>query len=192
MRKLAATLILFALFLSAHAQQKQIDSLKKLIPTAKDDTTKAILSRKLGNLYLYSKPDSAMLLYQQSLQLSQKANYLQGMAKALNGEGNVFTVTGNYPKALNAFLSALKTNEQRNDRSLISISLANIGNIYAYEGDYRQSIVFTLRAKAIAEAMHNESSLTIDLLSLGDAYEKLNILDTALLSTPQQAYPLCP
>ena len=189
MRKLAATLILFALFLSAHAQQKQIDSLKKLIPTAKDDTTKAILSRKLGNLYLYSKPDSAMLLYQQSLQLSQKANYLQGMAKALNGEGNVFTVTGNYPKALNAFLSALKTNEQRNDRSLISISLANIGNIYAYEGDYRQSIVFTLRAKAIAEAMHNESSLTIDLLSLGDAYEKLNILDTALLYTTQ-AYPL--
>jgi two-component system NtrC family sensor kinase len=187
MRKLAATLLLIALSVSAYAQQKAIDSLKKLILTAKDDTSKAILYRKLGNLYLYSRPDSDLLLQQRGIQLSQKANYLQGVAKALNDEGIVFSVTGNYPKALNAFLPALRINEQSNDPLLIAVNLSNIGLVYADEGDYRQCIVYNLRAKAIDEAIHSERPLTNDLLDLGDSYEKLNILDTALLYT-RQAY----
>ncbi len=187
MKKIAATLLLITLFVTAQAQRKAIDSLKKLIPTAKDDTTRALLLNQLSRLYQNSKPDSAMMLCQQEQQLSLKAGFLKGEAYSLNGEGTVFNVTGNCPKALNAFLSALRINEKRKDRLAISKNLGNIGTVYTSEGDYRQAINYSLRSKTIAETIHARGVLVIELLNLGDFYEKLNILDSARIYT-RQAY----
>lgn len=60
MRKLAGFFVLLALFLSTQAQRKQIDSLKKMLTTAKEDTTKTLLYSQLGNLYYESRPDSVV------------------------------------------------------------------------------------------------------------------------------------
>jgi len=43
MKKIGALLIFLTLISYAHAQQRAADSLKKLIATAKDDTTKVLL-----------------------------------------------------------------------------------------------------------------------------------------------------
>ena len=187
-RAATLTLLLFAFFTAA-AQRKQIDSLKKLLAAAPEDTTKALLYNQLGNFYPRSKPDSAMLLYRQEEQLSRRLNFLNGEAKAMNNEGLVFDLTGNYPKALSCYLAALEINEKRNDVSSIARTLVNIGNVYSYEGDERQSINYTLRGKKLAESVHNDHTLSIDLLDLGDSYEKLDILDSALAYT-HQAYAL--
>jgi len=169
--------------------KKTADSLKKLIAAAKEDTAKVLLMFKLSHVYLNSKPDSAMLIVQQEMLLSRKANYLIGEARAVNIEGIVFDVAGNYPKALSCFLSALKINEKRNDRLRITVNLGNIGSVYSHEGDYRQSIQFQLKAKKMAELTHDEGSLATELISLGDSYEKLDILDSARVCT-QQGYEL--
>jgi len=187
-RAVTLTLLLFTFFTAA-AQRKQIDSLKKLLAAAPEDTTKALLYGKLGNLYLDSKPDSAMLLYRQEEQLSRKLNFLRGEASAINNEGNVFDVTGNYPKALSFYLAALKIDEKRNKPRAIAAVLGNIGTVYAAEGDYRQGINYYLRAKKLAESVHNDQALSIELLDLGDRYEKLDILDSALVYT-QEGYTM--
>ncbi|HEX3385823.1 MAG TPA: hypothetical protein VHS53_11570, partial [Mucilaginibacter sp.] len=111
MRKLLAILIFLTLCTAVSAQQKAIDSLKKQIVTAKDDTTHALLMCQLGSAYLYSKPDSSLLLAQQRLQLSKAAQFQKGEAIALTLQGNVYDVTGNYSKALSMLLESLKISE---------------------------------------------------------------------------------
>ncbi|HZY37222.1 MAG TPA: ATP-binding protein [Mucilaginibacter sp.] len=187
-RAVTLTLLLFTFFTAA-AQRKQIDSLKKLLAAAPEDTTKALLYGKLGGLYLDSKPDSAMLFSRQEEQLSRKLNFLRGEASAINNEGNVFGVTGNYPKALSFYLAALKIDEKRNKPRAIAAVLSNIGAFYGEEGDYRQGINYYLRAKKLAESVHADQTLSVELLDLGDSYEKLDILDSALAYT-QEGYSM--
>ncbi|HTK19542.1 MAG TPA: ATP-binding protein [Mucilaginibacter sp.] len=187
MRKLAATLVLFVFFLSSEAQQKQIDSLKKLIVTAKDDTSRIIMTSQLSQLYVYSKPDSALLLAQQGLQMAKSAQFPKGEVYCLIDISGVFSITGNYPRALSTSLEALKTSEKINDLTLIERSFHDIGFAYNNVRDYKQALNYTLKAKAVAEANHMTKSLAVDLLNVGDIYGNLNMPDLALKYT-QQSY----
>ena len=190
MRKLAVTLLLAILCLSAHTQQqKTIDSLKKLIATAKDDTTRVMQMSRLSAAYIYSKPDSALALANDMLRISKAAQDRKNEGRSLNSLGNVYMITCNYSKALTYMLSALKVDEQIGYRRGIASTLGNMGLIYAAEGDHRKAIAYFLQAKAIIKNVHNQRGMITVILNLGDSYEKLNILDSALWYT-RQAVPL--
>ncbi|HEY4324411.1 MAG TPA: hypothetical protein VGN20_10510 [Mucilaginibacter sp.] len=185
MKKITATVILIFLILNASAQQRAIDSLRSLLNTSIDDTTKVLALKSLGNRYVKSKPDSAMLLFQQALELSRKVNFLRGEMICIGNQGNVFASKGDYPKALNHYLSALKIAEKMNDRLSAAKCISNIANIYGDENDFRQNIKFTLKALAIAESVHNEGLIATQLGNIGYAYENLKMLDSALIYTKQ-------
>jgi two-component system NtrC family sensor kinase len=187
MKKFAITLLLFALLLNVYAQKKGIDSLKKLIADAREDSTKALLLNELGFRYVRLNPDSALLLSQQAMLLSRKSNFSKGQEKSFGNQASIFVATRNYPKALSAYLSSLKIYEKGNDRKAIAKNLADIGRVYSFQGNYRQCINYTLKAKAVAEAIHEDRLFQVDVNNIGDSYEKLNILDSALFYT-QQAY----
>ena len=184
-KNITLALLLFTLF-TANAQKKATDSLKKLIATTKEDTTRVMLTKELAGLYLYSKPDTVLILTQQGLQLSKAAQFPKGEAAMLNLRGGVYELTGNYPKALSSHLESLKISEKIKDLVGVVKNLHDISNIYSDEGDERQSINYALRAKSIAETARMQRSLSIILLDLGDSYEKLNILDSALRYTRQE------
>ncbi|MBS1525724.1 MAG: tetratricopeptide repeat protein [Bacteroidetes bacterium] len=175
------TLLLISLCVTASAQQRIIDSLRKLVASAKDDTTRIESICNLGMHYIYSKPDSALSLAQQALQLSKASQFKKGEVDALTLEGNIYDVTGNYSKALTMMLESLKISEQINYQYGIEKNLHDISNVYSDAGDERQSINYARKARLIAEAAHMERSLTINMLDMGDSYEKLNILDSALI-----------
>lgn len=179
MKKVTASLILIFLILNAGAQKRAIDSLRKLLNTSLDDTTRVLVLKNLGNRYINSKPDSTMLLYEQGLGLSRKANFLRGEMMCVGNEGNVFITKGDYPKALNHYLSALKIAEKMNDRLAQSKCLGNIGTVYANENDFRQSIKFQLKAIAISETIDKGTTI-VQLLNVGSGYESLKLLDSAL------------
>lgn len=179
MQKTATTLLFLLVMAATHAQREAIDSLNRLLTTVKDDTTRANTLIEFGRYYSFSKPDSALLLVHQGLELARRLNYLKGEANGLNMEGIIFYKTGNLPKALNYFLSALKINEKRNDRLAIAKNLGNIANIYGEQGDSRRSIDFLLQTKAILEELHNERVLMIAMNNLGTSYQQLNMLDSA-------------
>jgi len=185
MRKIIAVLFLVATFSSSYAQRKNIDSLAKLLAVAKHDTSRVRLLARLGNAYTRIRPDSAFLLAQQGLQLAKELHFQAGEAASLSALGNAFSTTGNYPKALTAYLEALKISETTHDLDAMSRALSNIANIYSYEGDERQSISFTLRVLATARKTQNMRRLGIATSNLGDSYEKLGILDSALFYTRQ-------
>jgi len=185
MKKLAFTLILIILFITTHAQQKKIDSLKKLITTAKDDTSRIVLMTALSRAYVYSKPDSSLLIAQQIVQLSKAAKFLKGEALGLDRQGIAFNTIGDYPRALSCLLASLKIAEQIGDRKGTARNLANIASIYSFTGDYRQSIIYTKKSHPEIQAIHDERMIANYFINLGDGYEKLNILDSARMYTFQ-------
>ncbi|HEY2580833.1 MAG TPA: tetratricopeptide repeat protein, partial [Mucilaginibacter sp.] len=185
MKKLTATLILITLILNGYAQKNVTDSLKKLLNNAMPDTTRVVLLKNLGNGYSHSKPDTAMIYYQKGLELSRRIYFMNGQGMCLNNLGNMFWQKGNYPKALNLYFESLKIAERTNDRLSMSKAWSNIGVVYFSENDFRQGIKFTLKALAIAESNHAEKQIALQLGNIGESYEKLKILDSALIYEKQ-------
>ena len=178
-------LLLLLIQAATQAQNNTIDSLKKILQNEIPDTTRVLSLVKLGVAYINYNPDTALLFSQQGLELSGQINFVKGEAVCLSLAATSFSVTGNYPKALELFLESLKKFESINDKNGIGKALGNAGNVYANLGDYRQSLNYTFRAKSIAEDQHDTAQLTIYILNIGDSYEKLNQVDSALFYTQQ-------
>jgi len=73
-----------------------------------------------------------MFFAEQGRNLAHKIYFKKGELICLRLTGNVFTRTGNYPKALEIYLQALKIAEESNDEEGISISLSNLADVYFF------------------------------------------------------------
>src|SRR5206468_5860576 len=77
MKKFPAILVFFFFSFSIFAQNKYvvsetINKLKKQLASAKDDSTRLVLSKKISHEYLYSYPDSALNYVQQEVLLAKQ------------------------------------------------------------------------------------------------------------------------
>ncbi|HLX91906.1 MAG TPA: ATP-binding protein [Puia sp.] len=162
----------------AHAQNREIDSLQKLLQTEKDETGRANLYILLSDAFCKSKPDTALLLAQQGLSLAKKSGVVYDEIRCLNDIGNAFRIIGKYPRALGFFLEALKKAESINEEVAIAAILGNIGTVYAMLADYRQSLDYFLKALVLHKRLNSPENIAIESLNIGDVYEKLNILDS--------------
>ena len=185
MRTFIKSFLLLLIPVFSNAQTNRIDSLQQLLKTETKDTSRAMLLNELGTAYLYSKPDTALLLSQQALPLSKKAGFMKGEAASLVLMGNVFINTGNYPKALEALLQSLKKYEAVQDKEGIQMVTSNLGNIYNFQGDYRHSINYIFKSLALSKSLGIQRRTAVALINLGDTYEKLNMLDSAKYYTTQ-------
>jgi two-component system NtrC family sensor kinase len=183
MRRLPKLFLLLVVPVFAGAQIRTIDSLKQALQKEKEDTCRVLLLNILSHAYASSRPDTALLLAQQGLLLAKKTGFAKGEVISLYRIAQVFLLTGNYPKALQLNLEALKKAEAIGDKVLAAKVLGNIGNTYVYQGDYLLAVGYTKKGLAMVESLHNQELVLLSLLNLGDTYEKLNRLDSALSYT---------
>ena len=88
------------------AQNEKIDSLLQVLKTAKEDTNKVNALNKLGAELKQSNPDTAIILSQQALQLSEKIAPPAGGkwgAASLEKLGIYYYRKGDYPKAFDYY-----------------------------------------------------------------------------------------
>jgi tetratricopeptide (TPR) repeat protein/uncharacterized membrane protein len=188
---------LMVLFVAIHllqnlplvAQTSAADSLKQLLQTERQDTSRVWLLNQLARQYYYNYPDTALVLGQEALALAKATGFIKGEAMSLLRIGTVFSITGNYPKALEFNLEALKKSEFIKDEQLTLIILTNIGIDYSGMGNYREGINYMLKALDQARRIDDKTGILYNFCNLGDAYEKLDILDSARLYSIQ-AYDL--
>jgi tetratricopeptide (TPR) repeat protein len=187
--RMRKTLLLASLLLAisalSFAQTRTIDSLKQLLKSEQPDNSRVNLLTQLSQAFVNSRPDTAMVLSQQVLSLSKKTGNAKGEVGGLNGIANVFRNTGNYAKALEAYLEALKKAEAINDKGAIASTLGNMSSVYSDQGDERQAVVYTRKALTAAKSVSNQRLVLSSSLNLGDSYENLNELDSALAYTSQ-------
>ena len=187
MRKLTLFLLVFTAMLYSNAQTAYTDSIKQLLQNEKADTSRVLHLAVLSYEYHESKPDTSMMLALEAYSLANRIGFLKGIASSLNRLGGTFEVLGNYPKAMDCFLQALKINEKINNPDGKQSNLNNIGLIYADQEDYRQALPYYFNSKALTEQLSNKRSMSIVCGNLAEAYYFLNQFDSAR-QYAQQSY----
>ena len=185
MKKLICLCMLLCNIAGSQAQSTETDSLKKVLATTKEDTTRVLVLEGLSFAYQYSYPDTALHYAMEGLQLAKKINFLKGEGYCINALGNVYLGIGNYPRALQLYLEALKIREQLNSQREIAVTYSNIGNVYSEQGDDRQALQYILKTKMVDEGIKDSSGLLIDLYNIGDLYQRMKKPDSALLYQQQ-------
>lgn len=187
MRKIGLLTILWFIAVNdLGAQLVNVDSIKQVLYSAKDDTTRVSVMKDVAVRYTYRYPDSALKYIQKALLLAKKIKSDKWTASTSNTYGTILYVMGNYPLSLQYNFSALRIAEKLKDNELLSNVYSGLSNAYREGGDYNNAIYYAHKVRNISEnnftnQLHNTYKL------LGSIYEKFNYLDSAFFYI-QQSY----
>jgi signal transduction histidine kinase len=172
-------LLLTSVLPTAQGQVSETDSLKKLLSQTRQDTTRVFLLTELTFHYAFFKSDTALILGQQSIDLAQKLQFSKGEIRALLRHADVLRIRGEFPQALEELLRAMQLSKETYNYEEEANCLIYIAGIYLDLGENRQALKYLSQSKKIYERI-SKQMLTIGLTRIGMAYEKLNLLDSAL------------
>jgi tetratricopeptide (TPR) repeat protein len=173
---------------NAYSQTQVIDSLKNLLQTEKRDSSRSILYQKLSYEYAFTKPDSAMLLARQGLELATEVHFAKGEILGLGSIGIMYSIMGDDAKALEILLQALKKSEDSREKISARI-LGFICSVYDKQGDGKKSLEYGFKEMEAATAAHDEYHRIYSLLDIGIIYSELDQLDSAMFFA-QKGYGL--
>jgi len=160
-----------SLFIVGNAQNKVIDSLKKVLATARDDSNKVILLDHLCGAYDYRGNYSAAdSLARKALQLAEKLGYKNGMGSAYRQLGNVCYDKGNYAEALENQMQSLKIFQEINNLQGVAYAYGNIGNNYYLEGNYPEALKNQFKSLEIDEKIGNKADMGTTYIDIGIIY----------------------
>jgi tetratricopeptide (TPR) repeat protein/DNA-binding CsgD family transcriptional regulator len=164
-----------------HAQNSEINSLKTLLTTAKEDTNKVILLNKLSdNFWRIDNYDVALFYAEKAIELSTQLKYKKGQSIAYNNFGNIYTDQGDYPQSLKYHLASLKIDEELGDKKGIGMSHNNIGSVYWYQGNYTEALKHYNSSLKIKEDMDDRVGMSTCYNNIGNIYAELGNQNEAL------------
>ena len=176
------SVLLFS-FIEANAQfGNNIDSLKRQLAYAKEDTSKVFLLLQISYTYTWSYADTSIIYAVQALDLAQKLNDEGGIASAQGQMSRALTTLGNYPLALDYAFKALAWIEKYGSNGNISFANIDIAMCYREQGDYNSSLVYCRKSLAISDTIQSANFRHASIWSIvGSVYEKNNQPDSAIL-----------
>lgn len=160
-------LLIFSL---AGFAQDPVDSLKKVLTTAAEDTNKVNLLIDLSGKYLATDPDQALKYAEEAKTLAEKLNYHSGKGWALKKVGLVHNIKGNYVEALQAWKEALEVFNAHGIKVGSSNMLSNIGVVYYNKSLEDSAQDYYLKSLKVAEELKDPLRIATALLNLGTVY----------------------
>lgn len=173
-------LILFLIsFVGVFAQHKEIDSLKKVLHTSKNDIEKTSVLNQISDLYKTQNPTLMIDFANQALELSQKIKHKNEEANAYLNLGNSQIISGNYPKALEYFTNAKNLLEELQsepeNRQKVQDALAraygSIGIVFSEQSNYSKALEYHLKALRLYEKSDDELRLSRVYNNVGIVYK---------------------
>jgi hypothetical protein len=181
MKKILLIASLFMIFTAVSAQTTQtynIDSLKQILSTDLQDTNRIWALNNLGRNIPNS--DTTLLLAEQAIALSRKVGFKKGEAEAYNNIAHWFNQKGNYPKALEYYLSSIKLSESINYEAGLNRSFNSISTVYLYLRDYATSISYARKARKLSIKLHDLNTLALAASWLSKSLLESHRIDSAL------------
>ncbi len=180
MRKWLLALLFIVKSSISTAQFELNDSIKKLLASLHDDTTRLkILFDVVENI----SDDKVWPKYnQQALELAQTLSEntnetvakkgKEGLGRAYNNIGYLLNLQENVPLALENFKKSLTLREQLGNKKDISETLHNIGTVYYKGGDADVALQYFEQSLKLSEEIYDNESIAISLNYLGMVYMK--------------------
>ncbi len=188
MKYVFTILLMFALNLrTIHGQVTRTDSIHRLLLRAGKDTNSILTIVEVASAYQFFNSDSALILTHKAMELARELHFTRGEVKATSRQGEILHLRGELPQALEAELTAIQLSRKYHYPETEAESLIFIATIYLDLADYRQALTYLFQAKNIYDKIAGQLSPGVaqqfppyGLSNIGKAYEKLNIIDSAL------------
>ena len=157
-------------FFTANGQTSEIDSLKNIISTQREDSLKVNNLIALGTKYLGEDLQEAMRHGSEALELAEKIEYQKGRGYAYKLIGLVSFYQANYPEAVIQFQHSLAVFDSLAFKVGIANILSNLGVTYFNVGDDTKAIDFYLRSLRISEEVNDRVRIATVLNNIGGVY----------------------
>mgnify|MGYP002359220569 CR=1 FL=1 len=162
MKPLFFILLLLLSQQSLFSQDRETDSLKRVINTTTSDTVKVnthiIICRSLWGA---GKLDSAMVHALAAKKMSEKVNFKKGQGDAYNNIGIVNMYKGDYYKAEEFFLKASEIFKVLGNKKKIANMYNNLGEIGRLSGNYTKAIKMHYTALKIRDEIKDSSGVAM-------------------------------
>lgn len=181
-------MLLVLISTNAMTQRHKTDSLLRLLPNKKSDTSQADLLYELTWEFLYSNPDSAILFAKQGVSIMKrlsknelkKPKVIRHLSNMYNGLGAVYQVTSRHKEARETYLLALKIEEAIKDTNRIASVMGNLGVISYSLGNYPEALDYYFNGLHIGEKYGDESLVSLMLSNIAIVYVELGEFNKAL------------
>ena len=178
MKKFLIILILFTSYKSAKSQNLNLDSLKKCLAIAKEDTTRVILLSEISLWSIFTNSDTSLQLAKEGLRLAQQTNYPKGEAYCKRSLGFFFWSIGDYTTAINLAYQGMPYAEASKDIGLQSWLNDLLLNAYRDNGDYNEAIKYDQKNRVISQRLNQPIDAMRDAMA-ANIYYGMDKLDSA-------------
>ena len=178
-RKFLATLFLFFSVHGFTQEQQLLDSLEKTLKGAPDSTRVKQLYA-FSYKYLYTYPELAFIKAKESVALAGKTGMKSFEARGYSLMGVVYKNNGEYKKALEVQLSALKINEELDDKKSLAISNNDIGILYKVMKDFPTALPYYRRSLQYCREINLGKGIAMTLSNIGTIHNEMGANDSAM------------
>jgi class 3 adenylate cyclase len=157
--------------LTVLSQNREIDSLKRIVETEAKDTAMVSSLNNLGlELLGQGNIDESLKYSEKANDLATELGYIKGKALSLKQIGNANYYKGNYLEVFDYWGQSLENFEILKDSIGISNILSNLGIIYFSQGSNARAIEYLLRSLTIAEKLNHPLRISTALLNIAMVY----------------------
>lgn len=181
MKKLLLLFFPFFICLPGNAQDIRVkDSLLKLLPVTKDDSTQVMLLIKVSGLYAKSNFDSSLAYMNQATQLANKKNTSTCDAFINNGFFLLYYYHNDYKKANEYILKNVPIAQRLGDDKLLAKTYNNLASGYNEMGNYKSAIDYSLKCLEITEKIKDSTGFPLRNLTISNTYYNLRQYDKSI------------
>lgn len=163
-------IFLFSIFIFPAFLHGQVDSLRKIIIAAKEDSVKFRLYNEFSATLSASDNKSAMDFAQHALAIAEKRGDKKGKAEALNNLAFTLYYSGESDSAIGIFNTSINLSREIGDSSFIPLSLNRLGFAYREKGEHEKALIAYNQALASNIGEKNKSEAANSYLNIGVIY----------------------
>lgn len=153
-----------------HGQSEKPDSLFRLLREGIVDTQQFFVNKEIGNFYQYQNGSRALFYYEKALNLAKQLKRPLEEANTQYSLGYSFRMQGEYDKALQAYLEAVRLYDALgDDRRLVNTWLSMI-SVYAETKKYKQAHDCVKKARDLVARNQDSSQLSELYSQSGNIY----------------------
>jgi serine phosphatase RsbU (regulator of sigma subunit) len=176
---LCVAVLLYMPSVSPAQDQREIDSLKNILPASRDTTRIEILN-ELSAQVVDIDPAQAIRYAEEALKLSEGIQHQRYMAASLHNIGNGHYNMAEFKTSLLYYIKALHIQEAIGNKKGIMSSSGAIGNVFLDMRQPDQALVYFLQALDIGKELNNKRGMASCLISIGTVYSDKNNHKVAL------------
>ncbi|CAN5664205.1 hypothetical protein BH11BAC1_BH11BAC1_00040 [soil metagenome] len=171
--KLVYGLAFFCLLFSqtCFAEQTLEDSLKAMVKSAPEDSTKVNLLIDLGRkVYWSADPEQLLITGNQARALSAKINFKKGVGLAYKNIGRGYFIKAKYPDALDNYLKSLAVFDSIGEKWFVANMYNNIGGVYYDQGDEIDALDYFTKSLKLSEELNDTLRILSAINNIGSVY----------------------